>query len=81
MIVVFEPESRLWAIYVSVVLMVPGLIGIGFSLQDHWHWAVLGVSWGLYVCGTMVMTTSITAYVLDSYPNASGEVACWLNAC
>ncbi|KAF9517578.1 hypothetical protein BS47DRAFT_509296 [Hydnum rufescens UP504] len=76
----FEPEARLWTIYIGEVLMIPGLIGVGFSLQDHTHWAVLAVSWALYVCGTMVVTTSITAYALDAYPGASGEVSSWLNA-
>jgi len=76
----FEPETRLWTIYIGEVLMIPGLIGVGFSLQDHAHWAVLAVSWALYVCGTMIVTTSITAYALDAYPGASGEVSSWLNA-
>jgi hypothetical protein len=29
---------------------------------------------------TIVTTTAINAYVLDSYPEASGEVAAWINA-
>ena len=77
----FEPEARLWTIYLGEILMVPGLIGVGFCLENHAHWGLLAVSWGCYVAGTMLVTTSITAYVLDAYPGASGEVSSWLNLC
>lgn len=35
---------------------------------------------GLFVFGVMIVTTAINAYVLDSYPEASGEVSAWINA-
>jgi hypothetical protein len=37
------------------------------------------VSWGLYVFGIMITTVALNSYCLDSYPEASGEVAAWLN--
>ncbi|KAF8293646.1 MFS general substrate transporter [Clavulina sp. PMI_390] len=77
----FEPEARLWTLYIGELFMVPGLVGVGQSLQNHSHWALLAVSWGTYVVGTIITTTSITAYVLDAYPGASGEVSSWLNLC
>lgn len=52
---VFEPEARLWTIYIGEILMVPGLIGVGQALENHAHWAVLAVSWGLYVTGTIIV--------------------------
>ncbi len=38
------------------------------------------LGWGLYVYGIMITTVGISAYVLESYPEGSGEVAAWLNA-
>lgn len=38
------------------------------------------LGWGLYVFGIMITTVGISAYMLDSYPEGSGEVAAWLNA-
>ena len=40
---------------------------------------VTAVTWGLYVFGLMITTVAINAYLLDSYPNASGEVAAWIS--
>jgi len=34
---------------------------------------------GLYVFGMMLTTVGLTAYVLDCYPEGSGEVAAWAN--
>ena len=59
--------------------MVLGIILLGFSLERAWHFMVTAVAWGLYVFGIMISTTAINAYVLDSYPEASGEVAVWIN--
>ncbi|KAJ1323885.1 MFS transporter DHA1 family multidrug resistance protein [Microdochium nivale] len=75
----FEPEVRLMATFVATPFMVAGLIGLGFSLQDGMHYMVSAVCWALYVLGTMITTVALSAYNLDSYPNASGEIAAWLN--
>ncbi|KAH0371359.1 MFS general substrate transporter, partial [Aureobasidium melanogenum] len=75
----FEPEVRLRAIWLSTPFMIAGLIGLGFSLEDGYHYMVTAVFWGLYVFGIMISTVALNAYNLDSYPEASGEVAAWLN--
>ncbi|KDQ59908.1 hypothetical protein JAAARDRAFT_192363 [Jaapia argillacea MUCL 33604] len=75
----FEPEARLSAIYFSTPFMLTGLVVIGFSLQRAYSWGVLVVGWGLYVFGIMVTTVALQSFVLDSYPEASGEVAAWIN--
>ncbi|KAG9900872.1 MFS general substrate transporter, partial [Aureobasidium melanogenum] len=75
----FEPEVRLRAIWLSTPFMIAGLIGLGFSLEDGYHYMVTAVFWGLYVFGIMITTVALNAYNLDSYPEASGEVAAWLN--
>ena len=40
----------------------------------------IAVSMALFVFGMMIVTTAINAYVLDSYPEAPGEVSAWINA-
>ena len=60
--------------------MVIGMVLVGTGLQHVWHYMVLAVGLGLFVFGIMIVTTAINAYVLDSYPEAPGEVSCWINA-
>ncbi|KAH7095863.1 major facilitator superfamily domain-containing protein [Paraphoma chrysanthemicola] len=75
----FKPEARLRAIWISTPFMLCGLIGLGFALQEAYHYMVTAVFWGLYVFGIMVSTVALNAYNLDSYPEASGEVSAWIN--
>jgi hypothetical protein len=75
----FEPEVRLQAIYVSTPFMLVGLIGLGFALENGYHYMLTSLFWGLYVFGIMITTVALNAYNLDSYPEASGEVAAWIN--
>ncbi|KZT37208.1 putative MFS transporter [Sistotremastrum suecicum HHB10207 ss-3] len=75
----FEPEIRLRAIWISEPFIVTGLVVLGFALQRDWHFMVTAVGWGLYVFGIMVTTVALQAYMLDCYPEGSGEVSGWLN--
>ncbi|KAG8629787.1 hypothetical protein KVT40_001406 [Elsinoe batatas] len=75
----FEPEVRLRAMYFSTPFMIAGLVGIGFALEDAYHFMLTSLFWGLYVFGVMITTVALNAYCLDSYPEASGEVAAWIN--
>lgn len=75
----FEPEIRLRAMWFSTPFMLAGLVGLGFALEDAYHYMVTAVFWGLYVFGIMVSTVALNAYNLDSYPEASGEVSAWIN--
>ncbi|KAJ4983007.1 hypothetical protein SVAN01_11502 [Stagonosporopsis vannaccii] len=75
----FEPEVRLWAMWLSTPFLIAGLIGLGFCLQDAYHYMLTALFWGLYVFGIMISTVALNAYNLDSYPEASGEVSAWIN--
>ncbi|ETN45189.1 uncharacterized protein HMPREF1541_10066 [Cyphellophora europaea CBS 101466] len=75
----FEPEVRLRAIYVSTPFMLAGLVGLGFALEEAFHYMITSLFWGLYVFGIMITTVALNAYNLDSYPEASGEVSAWIN--
>lgn len=51
---------------------------IGVALEDHYHYMVVAVSWGVFSAALMIVTVALNAYNLDCYPEASGEVSAWL---
>jgi hypothetical protein len=59
--------------------MVAGIVLLGFALQNAYHYMLTSLGWGMYVFGIMITTVAINAYGVDSYPEASGEVAAWIN--
>lgn len=61
-------------------IMILGIVLLGVALQRVWHYTIVAVSLGLFVFGIMIVTTAINSYVLDSYPEAPGEVSAWINA-
>ena len=65
--------------FVSTPFMLAGLIGLGFALEEGYHYMITSLFWGLYVFGIMITTVALNAYNLDSYPEASGEVSSWIN--
>ncbi|KAI5805159.1 major facilitator superfamily domain-containing protein [Geopyxis carbonaria] len=75
----FEPEARLWCIYFSTVFMPLGLILLGFSLHNLWHWFAVALFWGIFIFAAMTSTVAITAYVLDCFPNHSAAASALLN--
>ncbi|KAE8355461.1 major facilitator superfamily domain-containing protein [Aspergillus coremiiformis] len=74
-----EPEARLLAIWIATPFMMAGITLLGFALEEAYHYMLTALAWGLYVFGIMITTVAINAYALDSYPEASGEVAAWIN--
>ena len=76
---VFMPETRLKPVYLAGAFMVPGLVLIGQALHHHLHWIAIVFGWAMFVFGCMVASVAITAYAVDSYPNAAGEVSALIN--
>ena len=76
---VFVPEARLSPIYFAAFFEIPGLIIVGQALGRHLNYSAIVMGWGMYVFGYMVASVAIVAYVLDSYPTASGEVSSFIN--
>lgn len=74
----FDPEARLIISYLAGVLMAVGILVLGFALQHIWPWPYLAVFGAMQVVGIMIATTAINAYLLDSYPEGSGEVGAWI---
>lgn len=75
----FEPEARYAASWVAMPFMISGIMLLGHALEREYHYMLASLGWGLYVFGIMITTVAVNAYVLDSYPEASGEVAAWVN--
>ncbi|KEF53283.1 uncharacterized protein A1O9_10731 [Exophiala aquamarina CBS 119918] len=75
----FVPEVRLWATYVGLVFMVPGLVIVGVTLQHKLSVAGIVFGWGMDVFGLMVTSVATVAFALDCYPSASGEVSALIN--
>jgi hypothetical protein len=57
----------------------PGLVIVGQALHLQLNIAAVIIGWGMYVVGVMVASVAVTAYVLDCYPTASGEVSALVN--
>ncbi|KAL2415722.1 hypothetical protein ABEF95_004306 [Exophiala dermatitidis] len=76
-----DPESRLILVWLILPFKLVGynLIGATLHHAPAWSWWVLAVGWCMHNFATIVTTTAVSAYLLDSYPEASGECAAWLN--
>ncbi|KAF2721797.1 MFS general substrate transporter [Polychaeton citri CBS 116435] len=74
-----DAEVRLILCYLASVLMGVGVLVLGFALQHRWHYMAVAVFAAMQVVGIMIATTAVNAYLLDSYPEGSGEVCAWIN--
>lgn len=74
-----DPEARLIITYLASLLMGVGILVLGQALQHRWHYMIVAVFAAVQVFGIMVATTAVNAYLLDSYPEGSGEVCAWIN--
>lgn len=77
---IMEPEARLIVTWLATAIMAVSILVLGFALQRTWHYMVIAVLTAGQVCGIMIATTALNAYLLDSYPEGSGEVGAWINA-
>ena len=75
-----DPEARLIITYPATLILGVALIILGFALQNQWHYMVLAVFAAVQCFGVMIVTTAINAYLLDCYPEGSGEVSAWVTA-
>jgi len=75
-----DPEARLLIAYPATAILAISLIVLGLEFQYRWHYMVLAVFAALQCFGVMIATTAANAYLLDSYPEGSGEVGAWISA-
>ena len=75
-----DPEARLIITYPATLILCVSLIILGLALQNKWHYMVLAVFAATQCFGVMIVTTAVNAYLLDCYPEGSGEVSAWVTA-
>lgn len=68
------PEMRLWLGYPGALLSAVGLAVWGASVQMGWHWIVGQVALFLFAVGLQAGNTTLTTYIVDSYPEHAIEV-------
>ena len=73
-----QAEARLIIVYPATIMMAISLLVLGFSLRSTWHYMVLAVFATLQIIGFLINTAAINAYLLDAYPEWSGEVCAWI---
>ncbi|KAK5952314.1 hypothetical protein OHC33_006787 [Knufia fluminis] len=77
---IIAPEARLIPLWIVLPLKIAGYNMIGVTMQRHLNIWVLIVGWGMHNLATILTTSAVSAYLIDCYPEASGESAAWLNA-
>ena len=75
-----DAEARLIITYPATILLGICLIVLGLAIQNVWYYMVLAVFAAVQCVGVMIVTTAINAYLLDCYPEGSGEVSAWVTA-
>ena len=73
-----EPEARLIIIWLASPVMAVSILVLGFALQHTYHYMVIAVFFAGQVVGIMIATVAVNAYLLDVYPEGSGEVGAWI---
>ena len=58
--------------------MAISILILGFALQHTYHYIVIAVFMAGQVVGIMIATVGLNAYLLDAYPEGSGEVGAWI---
>lgn len=58
--------------------MAISILVLGFALQHIWHYMAIAVLTASHVLGIMIATVALNAYLLDAYPEGSGEVGTWI---
>lgn len=76
---VIPPEARLIPLWIVLPLKIAGYNMIGITMGRHLNIWVLIIGWGMHNLATILTTTAVGAYLIDCYPEASGESAAWLN--
>lgn len=69
-----SPEMRLWLGHPGAILSAIGLAIWGASVQMNWHWMSGQVALFLFAVGLQVGNTTLSTYIVDSYPEHAIEV-------
>lgn len=63
---VFEPEARLWVVWIATPFMVGGLIFLGFCFELRLHWVAIAFAWGIYCFGTVCLANKNKLHLVNT---------------
>lgn len=75
----YEPEFRLVMAFPTAITTVIGLMGFGWSAQQHDLWIVPTVFFGIISFGCSLGSTTAITFVVDSYRQYASEALVTLN--
>ena len=73
-----DPEARLYIIYGASSICGLFILLLGQTLEHTWHYMAVAVFDVAQLIGVNIISTAINAYLGDAYPEAAGEVDCWI---
>ena len=56
----YDPEVRLWTVYISTAFLVGALVFYGYGIARHMTWIALIMAWAMYSFGIVTATVAIT---------------------
>jgi len=68
-----KPEFRIPVMVPSTFLIGIGLFWYGWSAEANLHWIMPDIGCGLFVAGATVCTSSVNAYIVDTYGQYSAS--------
>jgi hypothetical protein len=77
----YEPEFRLVMMVPVAIATAAGLIGFGWTAEDHENWLVPTAFFSLVSFGCSLGSTTSITFVVDSYRQYAGEALVTLNFC
>ncbi|PYI26240.1 MFS transporter [Aspergillus indologenus CBS 114.80] len=76
---VHKPEHRLPALVVPFCIAPVGLVVFGYTAAHQMHYALPALGSAMAAAGLTLVPSVMLAYVVDSYPHASGEALVLVN--
>ncbi|WAR59455.1 hypothetical protein PtB15_11B95 [Puccinia triticina] len=64
---VFEPEMRLWTLYLGIPPIVVGFVVLGGAFEHKWNLVAVVFGWGMAEVGIMISTVSALNYLNNSF--------------
>ncbi|RAH61573.1 MFS transporter [Aspergillus piperis CBS 112811] len=77
---VHKPEHRVPALIIPFVITPLGLVIFGYTVSRHMQYVIPAVGSAMSAAGLTLVPSVMLSYVVDSYPDTSGEALVLVNA-